>query len=371
MHEKKASTLIRLILLLSLIQFTACGRPQSDEEARALVSSVIIGDLDWREVNDFKGNDPVRVNANPVAVVTLASGGRCTGFMINDHVLMTNEHCVGNAQAARGLVATFLRESHRTPEEWVDVKCERFIGNNAQLDYALVGCEGGPGLRFGHVTLFDEEINGNEDIYVIQQNCDYFNQRGCSWTKKVAFGSLLRKNGSSVAHNSDTLGGSSGSPIFSRANHQVLALHHAGLGNNGMGRGIENYGVVMKDIVEDILSRYSNVELTLSAPPLRNQHTSRDKAIVLAAGDYSIENTGDQHFYELNLVRAQRIDIRINFVHRSGDLDLYLLNKQGQVVARSTGVTNSERIQGHLAAGEYLVVVVGFRGAKGDYRLSM
>jgi V8-like Glu-specific endopeptidase len=363
----------RLFIFFLLLVFISCGKPQSDEDARALVASVIVGELDWKEIHELAPDDPIRESANAVAVVSLASGGRCTGFMINEEVLMTNEHCVGSARDAKGLVATFLREAHLAEEDWVQVKCERFIGNNASLDYALVGCEGQPGSRFGHVTLSDEEVIGDESIYIVQQNCDYFTQRGCSWTKKVAFGDFLRKSGSSVVHNSDTLGGSSGSPVYSKQSHYVLALHHAGLGNNGQGRGIENYAVVMKDIVEDILSRFSHVELTLSSDASSqqpvNQHTSFEKAIQLKQGNYAIEQNGDQHFYQFKVSQSQRVRVRIDFNHRAGDLDLYLLNSRGQTIARSTGVTHFETITRDLSAGEYFVVVVGYRGAKGEYRL--
>lgn len=367
--------LTRLLLCFFLLHLISCGKPQNEQDAHALVSSVIVGDLDWKEIGELDINDPVRISASPVAVVSLASGGRCTGFLINPNVLMTNEHCVGSALEAKGLVATFLRESHLSEAQWVDVKCERFIGNNVELDYALVGCEGRPGDRFGHVTLVDEVIRGDESIYVVQQNCDYFLQRGCSWTKKVSFGSLTNKQNASVVHNSDTLGGSSGSPVFSRQTHHVLALHHAGLGNNGQGRGIENYAVVMKDIVEDMISRFTDLEITLSSGgasvPLKNQHTSKEKAIALVAGDYALENYSDQHFYKFSLNKTSKMSIKIDFDHRNGDLDLYVFNSKNQVVARSTGVTNSEKIERLFATGEYSVVVIGYRGAKGAYRLSL
>ena len=89
-----------------------------------------------------------------------------------------------------------------------------------------------------------------ESLYVVQQNCDYYSDRNCYFTKKVSFGELKKVEGNSYTHNADTLGGSSGSPIFSKSSNKVMSLFTTqALGNNGRGRGLENYGVSMAKIV--------------------------------------------------------------------------------------------------------------------------
>jgi V8-like Glu-specific endopeptidase len=356
-----------------LLFLVACG-PQVEhgpEEVKA--SSVIVGELDWKEVTEFHAQHPVRKNSHPVAEVRMRSGGRCTGFLISEDVLMTNDHCVSTQAQAVGLTATFRYEAGVPAAQRVSVECSEFLGSNQQLDYALVRCKGQPGATFGWVELSDEAPKSQDGLYIIQQNCDYFTDRSCSWTKKFASGVATRVNGSSIVHNADTLGGSSGSPVFREADHRVMAIHHAGLGNNGRGRGIENYSISMSEIVPEILSLYPFIELKGFSNRDDDQdvpeHTSVEHALELVSGEFELVNSGDSHFYKFSFSERSLLDVAIYFSHRAGDLDLYLYTEDGRLIARSNGVTNTERLRGFLQPGAYILSVVGYRGAIGAYSI--
>src|SRR5690606_9835311 len=133
-------------------------------------------------------------------------------------------------------------------------------GNDEELDFALLRCEGSPGAQYGTVNLARSAAAAGSDIYVIHQNCDYYNEQDCDPTKKISRGKLvkIRSEDGEYAHNADTLGGSSGSPMFG-PNHEVIAIHHAGAGGWFNGRGYENYAVPMHKIVAKINSKFAGV----------------------------------------------------------------------------------------------------------------
>lgn len=368
--------MIRLTLLAFLL--VSCGGAIDQNSNETKVASIIVGELDWKEITSLPADNSMRLTASAVADISLPFiGSRCTGFLISEDILMTNEHCVPSASHSRGLTATFKREAgvSETAKKLSEFDCSEFIGNNRELDFALLRCSGSPGGTYGYVSLSEEAPVRDQDVYIVQQNCDYYTTRNCDWTKKYAQGSLTRIENSSVVHNVDTLGGSSGSPIFDQTSHKVIALHHAGLGNNGNGRGIENYGVVMKEIVEAILSDFPEVDFGSDDPVTPPEHLSSDLALVIMSSQFEetfvLKNRGDSHFYKFTLNQRALVNVSMNFQHRQGDLDLYLYDSNGRMVARSEGVSNRESISRYLAQGEYSVVVKGYRQATGAYDFSL
>ncbi len=187
-------------------------------------SMLFIGNNDWI---DYKktGNTPQDANERTVAQIKIpALLATCTGFLINSDTLMTNNHCIGSASKAVNVTAIF-RDINGTRTTY---SCSQFITTSAQYDFTLVKCANSPGLKFGWVGLAKAPPVRDTQIYVAQENCDYISDPHCIVNKYVAFGEILQSQASRVYHNADTLGGSSGSPIFSEDTHQVVAIHNSG-----------------------------------------------------------------------------------------------------------------------------------------------
>ena len=225
---------------------------------------LIVGDIDWMNIRDIDQKDIRRQSASPVADLGLKkliiARSRCTGFLINEDTLMTNEHCVPRSSRARGLVASFRYETGLPNENKQTFECSEYIGSNKGLDYALVRCKGKPGLRFGHVTLTREDVLHDEEIYVVHQNCDFEKVPRCAWIKKLSPGVAQDYTGAEVAHTADTLGGSSGAPMFHALTHEVVGLHRAGQVIDS-GKSTRNYAVKMRLIIDDIEKRFPKVHL--------------------------------------------------------------------------------------------------------------
>src|SRR5690606_25130968 len=142
----------------------------------AIQSSVIIGEIDWKETESLAASSREASNARAVGKINLPwADSRCTAFLIAEDVIMTNHHCIEQASHAQGVTATFdlVEGSVESQRQYFD--CSEFIGNNAELDFALLRCEGSPGSQYGVVNLAASAASAGSDLYVIHQNCDYYN----------------------------------------------------------------------------------------------------------------------------------------------------------------------------------------------------
>lgn len=222
---------------------------------------VIIGKNTW--ISTDKVSDALaKSNARATALVKIPKQySRCTGYLISDDLLMTNNHCIGNSAEASGVTATFNYVSSGSQTK--TYKCDQFVMTNSALDFTIVRCRNNPGSNNSKVVLADFRGDVSDAVYITHQNCDYLRNPGCSPTQKYSEGKLLGSNNSKVEHNADTLGGSSGSPIFDKNSHKVVAIHNAGH-NYGPNNGGMNYGVPMFRIVDYIKSKRPDLEISTS-----------------------------------------------------------------------------------------------------------
>lgn len=240
--------LLKLLTVVGLI---------SPAFAQQSFDKVIIGDFEpnWVNIESIE-DEQIREQSKAIGrlIMPAKKNTACTAFLVTDDVIMTNEHCISSPEDAVGAKVYF---NYLEDGEHQTFLCDKFISNNEKLDYALLKCQGSPGSIFGTVKLSQSESNLGKPIYVVHQNCDYYQTKGCKRSKKVSFGDVIGFNSHRVHHNADTLPGSSGSPIFSLDTHEVIGLHNNGSGHeetNGRrnGRGKMNLGIKMSQIVVEI-----------------------------------------------------------------------------------------------------------------------
>jgi V8-like Glu-specific endopeptidase len=218
---------------------------------------VIVGDFEpnWLGIESVEdGQILEQSKAVGRLILPAKKNSACTAFLISDEMVMTNAHCVRGPEDAVGakIYLNYINEGER--QTFI---CDQFITNNKKLDYAILKCEGSPGSIFGKVKLSQVKLETGMHIYIIHQNCDYYQNGRCKRTKKVSFGMLTGQNSIRITYNADTLPGSSGSPVFSQDSHEVIGLHNNGSGHeeiNGRrnGRGKMNLGIKMSEIVREI-----------------------------------------------------------------------------------------------------------------------
>ncbi|MCO4795261.1 MAG: trypsin-like peptidase domain-containing protein [Bacteriovoracaceae bacterium] len=247
-NYKDAKKFFCFLICLILI---SCGR--ESEQQRNIVEinqgKSIVGDIDWRDINGNTKGSLEEVNAAAVGYLSL-SNSRCTGFLISEKHVMTNQHCIGNQKEAKGTKLYLKRE--RGQSWWsreATYRCEKFITANEKLDFAIIECEGNPGKKHGFVKFNTEPSRQYDDIYLIHQNCDYKTNSNCRPKKKVGHGHVVSYYDKYILHNADSLGGSSGAPLFDQKTHKVIGLHNTGWNEDyRTGRGDYNGAIKISDI---------------------------------------------------------------------------------------------------------------------------
>ena len=172
---------------------------------------------------------------------------------------MTNNHCVGS-QSELGNAKFVIREIGMQKQSY---SCNRLLLTDKRLDFSLLECQGNPGLEHGYLKLGTRVPRTSEKIYVTQVNCNYQDNPGCSPERFTSYGLITKSKSTIVDHSADTLAGSSGSPIFSTATNELVALHNAGLSGNGKRRAT-NFGIPMLKIRQFIEGRLPRFKLTSS-----------------------------------------------------------------------------------------------------------
>lgn len=373
-----------LVLTMFALMFSSCGKQGSGDPGSVTASSIIVGELGWKEISSLSSSSAIRQAGKSVADIDLpVMGSRCTGFLISENILMTNQHCIPTSSHARGVTAIFNHVKGVSKSSHRKYDCSTFMGNNSKLDYALLKCKGFPGRTYGFVELDDSQVNRGSSIYIVQQNCDYYSDRDCDYTKKYSTGSIV-KVADEYSHNADTLGGSSGSPVFSKTSNSVVAIHHAGLGNNGMGRGIENYAVPMSKIVPHILTNFPSVDIGDVSDDSDDDDTtqsgdepndSRSKATVLSGTSLTsraaeISTSSDVDYYSIKVPSNSKVSVSIKFSNSEGDLDFKVLSSTGATLGKSASTSNTEKVDLASASGTIYFQVYGYKGAKASYSLS-
>jgi S1-C subfamily serine protease len=212
---------------------------------------VVVGTINWVEVT--KNLRPEIVSkTKPVADIYIPTNQtRCTGFLISQNILMTNYHCISDAVLAVGVLANFSHEFDSNLRE--EYSCEKFLYSNKELDFALLECEENPGEKLGFLSLESEMVGLGDPVYMIHHNCDYIVEPGCDYTKKLSYGKVIRVEDDGVYNTTDTLLGSSGSPIISALTGKVVGIHHAGKVTGNNQRGPYNVAIPSKKIQKYLL----------------------------------------------------------------------------------------------------------------------
>lgn len=197
--------------------------------------------------------------------------GYGTGFMVSPTLLLTNNHVLETFDYCRRSLAEFNFEDDETfvPKEskTFPLEPERFFYTSVDLDFTLVAVrptatDGTPLSDFGYLRLRSESGKSliGEFLTIVQH------PNGA--TKQVALreNKLIDVLPYFVHYSTDTLPGSSGSPVFNDQ-WEVVALHHAGVQKRDrLGRVLAKNGRVWKPSMgEDQIAWIANEGVRISS----------------------------------------------------------------------------------------------------------
>ena len=163
--------------------------------------------------------------ARSVTRVMRQDGASGSGFLISNNILVTNNHVLENEDVARSAIAQFNYE-----KTWrgLDIEPanfnldpERGFATSKEDDWTLVRVQGDANASWGSLEVAEARVDKRDRVNIIQHPGGGPKQLAL-YHNVVAYADDKR-----IQYLTDTLPGSSGSPVFdSRWN--LVALHHSG-----------------------------------------------------------------------------------------------------------------------------------------------
>ncbi|WP_433298682.1 trypsin-like serine peptidase [Actinoplanes sp. CA-030573] len=189
----------------------------------------------------YRSADPVAYTKSKAIARLLINGTElCTGWRVGpNNRMLTNNHCFTNSS-----------EAYDT-EVWFNYQCAscggydvfqptkvwgaKVLSTDHTYDYTLFTVDNFNAVRkFGYLQLDTARPARNQELYVPQHPAGEPTRIAGSLGERAGNCSVADPNytgyaaNSDVAYYCDTEGGSSGSPVLSRATNKVVALHHFG-----------------------------------------------------------------------------------------------------------------------------------------------
>ena len=163
--------------------------------------------------------------SRPVARIKRSDGTSGTGFLIENDILITNNHVLPNIERATGGVAQFnyqqTAEGLNAEFDSCDLKPDEFFKTSAGDDWSAVKVAGNPSQRWGALALQPARLTVGDNVNIVQHPGG--GQKQISLNANV----IVYADANRVQYLTDTLPGSSGSPVFD-TRWNVVALHHSG-----------------------------------------------------------------------------------------------------------------------------------------------
>jgi Trypsin-like peptidase domain len=200
-------------------------------------------------INSASVPEAIRKFARPVAYLSFKSSGlpgSCTGFLIGRDMILTNEHCINDAEGCASLVVTFGWEQDADGRLRFgnQFRCAGFNPrlSNFELDVTAVRLKGNPGDEYGIIdlTLADDSLTG--PMVIIQHSGVVPKEVSIEGCAMIAAPVNGRGPATDFTHTCDTAEGSSGAPILD-VNGHFRGLHHFGFKDDDSDIWDENRGV--------------------------------------------------------------------------------------------------------------------------------
>jgi len=235
---------------------------------RSLAESVLGGSIDFVDIYFL---DNAKAASKSVARVIKKYNWQATGFMISDELFITNQHAIKKKEVASDYMIEFNYELgiNKKPKDSTTFKLDpdKFFLSSHQndLDYTIVAVgekDMGPDnlSSFGFCPLSDadDKHTKGEWVNIIQHPLGRLKQI-------VLRENRLAARSDKVLHYfTDTLGGSSGSPVFNDQ-FEPIGLHHYGgpseeafTPEGEPGPTNVNEGIRISVIIKDVVDRKEN-----------------------------------------------------------------------------------------------------------------
>lgn len=163
--------------------------------------------------------------ARSVAKVQFDTGESGSGFLLNDNVLVTNHHVIGDAAEASAAQVLFNYQTSTSGRDHEPIPFkldpDRGFATSAEHDWTMIRMSADANADWGAIEINEVDISATERVNIIQHPS--------GGPKQIAiYHNVVAYVGDNrIQYLTDTLPGSSGSPVFD-SQWNVVALHHSG-----------------------------------------------------------------------------------------------------------------------------------------------
>lgn len=197
----------------------------------ALESIIFPPNPRWEDLSSFPNTSDFRISSSPVGRLKIRKSGGvslCTGFLVGNGLLMTNNHCVSDDGSASAVVVEMGYYSRSGRLKRYEVSTQPIL-TNKDKDISILSVRGNPEGEWGFVQFSARNLSEGEELFIVHHpggQPKKLSRVGCfvGPDRNLRHGRFL--------HQCDTVGGSSGSPIFD-AGGSVVGIHHRGTPDRG------------------------------------------------------------------------------------------------------------------------------------------
>jgi V8-like Glu-specific endopeptidase len=194
------------------------------------------------------------MRAASVARIVLPDGATGTGFLIDDNFIITNNHVINSAEVAAGSVVQFNFQRNADgldlplTEYSLDPQNGFATSPKEKYDWTVVKLKGDANKKWGALKLKNNSIEKNQRVTIIQHPNGLYKQIA------IHHNYVRYADDNVVQYLTDTLPGSSGSPVFDD-HWNLIALHHSGgnIREPGTKRiAFRNEGIHINKVIEGL-----------------------------------------------------------------------------------------------------------------------
>jgi len=186
-------------------------------------------------------------------ILPTAEGTRLgTGFLIDNNMVVTNNHVLADKTEAAGATIQFdyeeIKPGHPKAVTTFTLNPDSVFITSSLDDYTIVKIDGDANNQFGSLKLQARQLEKGSYVNIIQHPGGGYKQIG------LYRNILTYADERTVQYLTDTEPGSSGSPVFN-SNWEVVALHNSsGIAKEVISSGIylRNQGINIKKIIDAI-----------------------------------------------------------------------------------------------------------------------
>jgi V8-like Glu-specific endopeptidase len=187
----------------------------------------------------------------------------CTAFLVSSNQALTNYHCIPGSPTQYTIAEARARFNYLDQGQ-ADTQAFSVIsysGANEQLDFTVLNLERNPGSTYGIVSLNVRDPVPGESLIIVHHPYS-LPKRVTRFQCKTRAPDLMPGDAREFRHQCDTLGGSSGAPVFTDSDYKLVGLHHVGVPQGLSGGQAYNLAVRMVKILaaSELLTRLAAPE---------------------------------------------------------------------------------------------------------------